>query len=66
MVRRIPDETEYDYFDGLVSTIGALTALEAPGAEPAVSRLLELATPDGWPTPGSGRPGPCRRDAATT
>ena len=41
-------QTEYDYFDGLVSTIGVLTALEAPGADLAVARLLELATPDGW------------------
>ncbi|MGO4258242.1 lanthionine synthetase LanC family protein [Marmoricola sp. RAF53] len=47
-VRRIPELTEYDYFDGLVSTIGVLTALGAPGAELAVARLHELATPDGW------------------
>ena len=49
VVRRIPDEIEYDYFVGLVSTIGILTALDAPGADLAVARLLELATPDGWP-----------------
>ena len=48
LVQRIPDLTEYDYFDGLVSTIGVLTALGAPGSELAVARLLELATPDGW------------------
>lgn len=48
LVSRIPDTTEYDYFDGLVSTIGVLTALGAPGSELAVSRLLDLATPDGW------------------
>ena len=48
LVRRIADETEFDYFDGLVSTIGVLTALGAPGADLAVARLLELATPDGW------------------
>ena len=48
LVRRIPDTTEYDYFDGLVSTIGVLTALGAPGSELAVARLLDLATPDGW------------------
>ena len=48
LVRRIPDTTEYDYFDGLVSTIGVLIALGAPGSERAVARLLELATPDGW------------------
>ena len=47
-VRRIPDESEYDYFDGLVSTIGVLTALGAPGSELAVARLLDLVTPDGW------------------
>jgi len=48
LVRRIPGETEFDYFDGLSSTVGVLTALGAPGAEPAVARLHELATPDGW------------------
>ena len=48
LVRRIPDETEYDYFDGLVSTLGILTALDAPGADAAVARLRELATPHGW------------------
>jgi hypothetical protein len=48
LVRRIPEETEYDAFDGLVSTIGILTALDAPGADLAVARLRELATPDGW------------------
>jgi hypothetical protein len=43
-----PHETEYGYFDGLVSTIGVLTALgEQPDA--AVQRLRTLATPDGWP-----------------
>jgi lantibiotic modifying enzyme len=49
LVRRVPTQTEYDYFDGLVSTIGILTALGAP-AELPVARLRELATPDGWPT----------------
>ncbi len=48
LVRRIPGTTQYDYFDGLVSTIGALTALGAPGSEFAVAGLLDLATPDGW------------------
>ncbi len=43
LVRRIPAETAYDYFDGLTSTIGVLTALHARGAELAVSRLRELA-----------------------
>ena len=46
--RRIATETEYDYFDGLTSTLGILVALDAPGEEEAVARLLELATPDGW------------------
>ncbi len=57
LVRRIPDTTEYDYFNGLVSTIGALIALDAPGAELAVVRLLELATPDGWQTSWMSPPG---------
>jgi hypothetical protein len=48
LVRRIADATEYDYFDGLSSTIGILAALDAPGADLAVARLRELATPDGW------------------
>lgn len=55
MISRIPDTTEYDYFDGLTSTIGVLTALKAPGSDLAVARLGELATSDGWPVslPGS-------------
>ena len=57
LVRRIPDETEYDYFDGLVSTLGILTALDAPGADAAVTRLRELATPDGWQPSWLGPPG---------
>ena len=56
LVRRIADETEYDYFDGLVSTIGILTALDAPGADLAVARLRELATPDGWQPSWLGPP----------
>jgi hypothetical protein len=48
LVRRVADETEYDYFDGLVSTIGVLVALDRPGADLAVARLHELAMPDGW------------------
>lgn len=40
--------TDYTFFNGLVSTIGVLTALEAPGSEAAVARLLALSTPDGW------------------
>ncbi|MGH3475968.1 MAG: lanthionine synthetase LanC family protein [Nocardioidaceae bacterium] len=55
MISRIPDTTEYDYFDGLTSTIGVLTALKAPGSDLDVARLGELATSDGWPVslPGS-------------
>jgi Lanthionine synthetase C-like protein len=45
----IPDTTECEYFDGLTSTIGILTALKAPGADLAITRLGELATPEGWP-----------------
>jgi hypothetical protein len=48
LLRRIPAETEFDYFNGLSSTIGALVALDAPGADLAVARLRELALPDGW------------------
>ena len=48
LVRRIADETEFDYFNGLVSTIGILTALGATGADQAVARLHELVTDDGW------------------
>jgi hypothetical protein len=51
LVRRIPDTTQYDYFDGLVGTIGVLIALGAPGSDLAVARLLDLATPDGWRPP---------------
>jgi hypothetical protein len=51
LVRRIPEEVEYDYFVGLVSTLGILIALDAPGADLAVARLQELATPDGWQVP---------------
>jgi lantibiotic modifying enzyme len=50
LTRRIDDETEFDYFNGLVSTIGALAAIGAAGADRAVARLRELATPDGWQT----------------
>jgi len=45
----IETQTDYTYFDGLVSTIGVLTALEVPGTDIAVARLATLATPDGWP-----------------
>src|SRR5262245_66236671 len=48
LVRRIPDQTDFDYFDGLVSTVGVLAALDATGSDLAVARLAELATPEGW------------------
>src|SRR5262245_9913644 len=48
LVRRIAHETEFDYFNGLTSTLGSLVALDAAGADVAVERLRELATPDGW------------------
>ena len=57
LVSRIADETEYDYFNGLVSTLGVLIALGAPGADLAVARLSELATPDGWQPSFLGPPG---------
>jgi hypothetical protein len=41
--------TDVTYFDGLVSTIGVLTALGAGGTDTAIGRLDALATPDGWP-----------------
>jgi len=50
LVDRISKQTAYDYFDGLTSTIGVLIALDAKGADLAVGRLRELATPDGWPS----------------
>jgi lantibiotic modifying enzyme len=44
----VPDATDYNFFDGLVSAIGVLTALGENPA-PAVARLITLATPNGWP-----------------
>jgi lantibiotic modifying enzyme len=52
IVARVTDTigtgTEYNFFDGLVSTIGVLTVLGAPGTDAAVARLVALATPTGW------------------
>src|SRR5262245_13193726 len=45
--RGIPGATDCTYFDGLVSAIGVLTALDVPGAAAAVHRLMALAEPDG-------------------
>ncbi|WP_202869873.1 lanthionine synthetase LanC family protein [Kribbella caucasensis] len=52
----IPAEEDCTFFDGLVSSIGALTALGAPGADAAVERLAGLATPTGWPQTSVGPP----------
>lgn len=56
----VPGATDYNFFDGLVSAVGVLTALAADPA-PAVARLRALATPDGWPQtafePPDFRPG---------
>jgi hypothetical protein len=54
--RRTPYEVDCTFFDGLPSTVGALTALQAPGVEAAINRLAELATPDGWPQTYLGPP----------
>jgi len=56
VVRRIPGETQHDYFDGLTSTIGILAALDADGLELAVARLRELAHSDGWQPAWLGPP----------
>jgi hypothetical protein len=48
---RPPTTTAYSYFDGLVSDLGVLSALEADGALQAIARLAELATDDGWEQP---------------
>jgi hypothetical protein len=56
VVRRIPDEKEFDYFVGLVATIGVLVALGVEGADRAVARLHETATADGWQTLWMGPP----------
>jgi hypothetical protein len=53
---RTAEETDPSYFDGLMSTLTVLLALDEPGADAVVSRLLELATPQGWATPWLGPP----------
>jgi hypothetical protein len=52
----IPAQTDCTFFDGLVSSVGVLTALHVPGTETAVARLCALATPDGWPQTALGLP----------
>ncbi|MFL6140621.1 MAG: lanthionine synthetase LanC family protein [Labedaea sp.] len=53
---RIATEIDYSFFDGLVSTIGVLTALGVPGTEDAVHRLMALRRSDGWPQTAVGPP----------
>jgi hypothetical protein len=51
-VRRvIPAEEDCSLFDGLVAHLGVLTALDAPGATTAVTRLMAVARPEGWQLP---------------
>jgi hypothetical protein len=52
----IGDQSDCTYFDGLVSALGVLGALEVPGTETALARLAALATPDGWPQAAPGPP----------
>jgi hypothetical protein len=52
----IPTQTDAMFFDGIVSAIGALTALAAPGVDDAVGRLAELGRSDGWPQTTVGPP----------
>lgn len=52
----VATSSDYTFFDGLVSTLGALIALGSDGAETAVARLAALATPDGWPQTIAGPP----------
>jgi hypothetical protein len=49
LVSRIDETSDASFFDGLSSILGALVALEAPGADAAVRRLADTATADGWP-----------------
>ncbi|GAA1530155.1 lanthionine synthetase LanC family protein [Kribbella lupini] len=50
LIREIPGCSDVTFFDGLVSTIGALVALDRlDGVRAAVVRLQELAADDGWP-----------------
>ncbi len=65
---RIPEVADASFFDGLSSIVGALIALDAPGADDAVDRLLSTAESDGWPpayalSPEKHRPGSRINDA---
>jgi Lanthionine synthetase C-like protein len=65
---QIPVVTDVSFFDGLAGMVGALVALDEPGADTAVRRMLDTGEPDGWP-PGIGlsvrtyRPGARINDA---
>ncbi|MFG1912913.1 lanthionine synthetase LanC family protein [Kribbella sp. NPDC048928] len=45
----IPTTTDTTFFDGLVSSIGVLTALGQPGTSAILARLETIATGNGWP-----------------
>jgi lantibiotic modifying enzyme len=50
LIRTIPSSSDVTFFDGLVSSIGALVALDRlDGVRAAVERLQDLAADDGWP-----------------
>ncbi len=52
----ISDSADCTFFDGLVSTVGALSALGEPGVGAALDRLAALAAGDGWPQTTLGPP----------
>jgi hypothetical protein len=54
--RQAATETDASYTTGLASGIGGLLALGAGGVDASLSRLLALATPDGWPQQLVGPP----------
>ncbi len=46
---QIPVATDVSLFDGLSGMVGALVAIDEPGADTAVRRMLDLVEDDGWP-----------------
>ncbi|MEU4608753.1 lanthionine synthetase LanC family protein [Kribbella sp. NPDC023972] len=44
----VPAEVSITFFDGLVSSIGVLTALRVPGTGQALDRITELSMDNGW------------------
>lgn len=53
----VPAETDVSYFDGLVSTLGVLTALgTGDSLDPVLERISALARPDGWAQESIGAP----------